>query len=285
MKRFALWTAFIVVVVLTSGCSGDSNDNVNLDSGSLEKSNQQFVSECGVVGGSGLENPVKISDGELVDIVDVVRPDLVLVGLTEGQVLVKLPGIFAEGTRVESAINKLEELASGGKAYFFRVSDSCTAQVSGATAYVGQLFTPAGLNYTEELIKSGYVRELSGAACGEADTSVCYTALKEVHLAKSAGQITDFLWKPRAESPYNKGMPVIHANPCNATVYVNGEALLDYGEGNGRCNTSRMMRSCSSYGSNIKVEIIDNETGAPYHNGDDPFVIVPNGCSRYEFKR
>ncbi len=109
--------------------------------------------------------------------------------------------------------------------------------------------------------------------------------MKEANTVKSAGQITDFLWKPRADSDYNKGSPVIHASPCNATVWVNGEALHDFGPGNGRCNTSRMFRSCGSFGTNIKVEIFDNDTGLPYFNGDDPFVIVPNGCSRFEFKR
>ncbi len=101
-----------------------------------------------------------------------------------------------------------------------------------------------------------------------------------------AGSITDFLWKPRAESNYNKGLLVIHASPCNLDVVVNGEQLRDYGPGNGRCVTARSTtRSGCGYGSNVKVEIFDSTTGLPYLFPDgNPHYIIPSGCNRTEFR-
>ncbi len=100
----------------------------------------------------------------------------------------------------------------------------------------------------------------------------------------TAGELRDFLWKPKAESDYNKGSLVIHVGPCNATVYVAGAALLDYGPGNGRCNTSRAYKPGCAFGNQVKVEVKDNATGLPYTYQGLPYVIVPAGCDRYEFK-
>jgi hypothetical protein len=101
-----------------------------------------------------------------------------------------------------------------------------------------------------------------------------------------AGPITDFLWKPRAESSYNEGLLVIHASPCNLDVVVNGEHLRDYGPGNGRCVTARSItRSGCGYGSNVKVEIFDTSTGLQYLFPDgNPYYIISNGCNRTEFR-
>lgn len=274
----------VVAMLVSAACSGGGDDASSGDNGL--KTEGVFATDCGIYSGGDLLNPVDSADGQLVDIVSVADVGVMVVRGSAGDFLVKLPGVSSEGSRRESALQKLQQLASSGKAVYFPAEEGCTVSVSGgATAFVGQLFTLSGLSYVEELIKSGYITSSGGgSSCGQAETAVCYNALVDSHAKKSAGQITDFLWKPRAESPYNKGMPVIHVNPCNATVYVNGDKLLDYGEGNGRCNTSRMLKSCSSFGSNVRVEIIDNETGAPYYHGDKPYVIVPNGCSRYEFK-
>lgn len=102
--------------------------------------------------------------------------------------------------------------------------------------------------------------------------------------SKTAGEITNFLWKPAADSSYNKGMLVIHVDECNATVYVNGEKLRDYGPGNGRCNTSRGFKPGCAYGDNVKVSVVDNASGRYYTRNGKPYVLVPNGCNRFEFK-
>ena len=248
----------------------------------------KLASACGTVSGGDLQNPV--SKAVPVEVVAVASSNSLIIRETsvpaQGNILVKLHGLQAATTRASQAVSLLKTLASGG-AYFIPAGENCNSTVEGGgLAQSGQLFTLDGKNYTEELLTRGLGGAIeSTGTCNESSVASCYSAMKEANAIKSAGEITDFLWKPAAESPYNRGNPVIHANPCNATVYVNGNALIEFGPGNGRCNTSRMFSSCSSFGTNIKVEIIDNETGLPYFNGPDPFVIVPNGCSRYEFKR
>ena len=94
--------------------------------------------------------------------------------------------------------------------------------------------------------------------------------------------ISKFLWKPKATSPYNEGKLVIHVDACDAVVVVNGEALPDYGPGNGRCNTSRSQKTACSYGNNVKVEVFDIKTNEPYMHNGLPYVTVPSGCDRFE---
>jgi len=94
-----------------------------------------------------------------------------------------------------------------------------------------------------------------------------------------------FLWKPSATSSYNPGGLIIHNDSCNASAFVNGEKLKDYGPGNGRCGTYRSMKPGCQYGTNIKVEIFDNKTNQPYYYKDNPYVIIPNGCQRVEINK
>lgn len=268
--------------VFISCGSGGSDDGGSDSSAKLD-----FETQCGAVQKASLKNPVSASTE--VTVVNVISSNLIAVrplGATGGDFLVKLHAIAESQVGSQRAIDVLKSL-SAGTVYYVPADETCTVTVpGGGTAFTGQLFTAGGKSFTEELILSGYsgAAETAGA-CHEQLIGTCYAPLVETHRIKSAGDITDFLWKPRAESPYNPGNPVIHANPCDATVHVNGQPLLDFGPGNGRCNTSRMFSSCGSFGSNIRVEIFDNKTGLPYFNGNDPYVIVPNGCSRYEFKR
>ncbi len=277
--------ATTIIFALLASCSsgGGSSDN---DSGSSSSNaaKLEFETQCGTVQDSKLTNPVKAST--LVNVIRVVSSNLVIVrydGAVDGDFAVKLHGLSDSNS--QRAKSTLESLSSG-PVYFVAANESCVVNIAGGLAYTGQLFTATGESFSEAVIKGGYAGGTEAAGtCSEELIFPCYAAMQEEFAIKSAGDLTDFLWKPRAESEYNAGMPVIHANPCNATVYVNGQALMDFGAANGRCNTSRMYSSCGSYGSNIKVEVIDNKSGLPYFNGSEPFVIVPNGCSRYEFKR
>ncbi len=276
--------ASTILLSLLASCSSGGEDSDNSNSGASSATKLEFETQCGAVQNASLVNPVKASSE--VNVVRVVSSNLVIVravGAVDGDFAVKLHGLTDSGSsRAKSALEAL----SSGVVYYVPADETCVLNVSGGLAYTGQLFTATGESFSEAVIMSGYSgdAETSGT-CHEELMTPCYSALREQHAIKSAGEITDFLWKPRAESAYNKGSPVIHANPCDATVFVNGQALKDFGPGNGRCNTSRLYSSCGSYGSNIKVEIFDNKTGLPYFNGSEPFVIVPNGCSRYEFKR
>ena len=101
-----------------------------------------------------------------------------------------------------------------------------------------------------------------------------------------AGEITDFLWKPEADGGYNTGLLVVLVNPCDVKVLVNGEELIDFGPGNGRCTTARSVtKSGCDYGLNVQVQVLDRATGAPYlfPGGLDTFIVA-NGCNRTEFK-
>lgn len=281
MKRiFGLVLSMMISLVgCGSGGGGDSGDD-----GGNSALTKEFATECGTVRGGSVKNPISAS--RVVSVVSVIDSNSIIIREAAGDLLVKLHGLSTTNSRNSQAVRALQALSTG-EVYFVPAGNGCTATVSGGgVATVGQLFSATGSSFSEELLKKGLAGEIElTGTCNEEAIAQCYTTMRETNKLKSAGEITDFLWKPRAESPYNEGSPVIHVNPCNATVYVNGEPLRDFGEGNGRCNTSRMFSSCGSYGSNIKVEVIDNESGLPYFNGDDPFVIVPNGCSRYEFKR
>ena len=105
-------------------------------------------------------------------------------------------------------------------------------------------------------------------------------------LLTSAGDITDFLWKPEADGGYNNGLLVILVDPCEVVVLVNGEELVDFGPGNGRCTTARSLtKSGCGYGTNVQVQVLDSFTRLPYlfPGGLDTYII-PNGCNRTEFK-
>lgn len=279
-------TIFALVGFLSACNLGGGGSKRSSTSSSSNTARVEFETRCGAVSDGSLSNPVSAS--LLVDVVRVISSNLIQVresGATTGDFLVKLHALGLSQYGESSATSALESLSTS-PVYYVPAKDGCVVDVPGGQAFTGQLFTSTGQSFSEELILSGYSGEAeSSGACSEELLTSCYAPLIEENAIKSAGQITDFLWKPRAESGYNHGMPVIHANPCNATVYVNGQALRDFGPGNGRCNTSRMFSGCGSYGSNIKVEVIDNKTGLPYFNGDVPYVTVPNGCSRYEFKR
>lgn len=304
----ALISSALFLFACASGSSGTDSGDDSGDSGSNSSSTNdddtssgpllRFNSSCGTVVDGVLVNPASSADAELVDVVGVGGTNLVVVrrtqGPVQGNILVKLHGVGAATSRDEAVFANLQSIAQG-QAYFIPARTAsgtegglvdCTVSVNGGTAYTGQLFTLQGESYSELLLSTGASGEIdSGGSCGESNLTTCYTQMREANVERSAGEITDFLWKPAADSQFNSGSPVIHVNPCNATVYVNGQALQDFGPGNGRCNTSRMFSNCGSFGTNIKVEVIDNASGLPYFDGPNPFVIVPNGCTRFEFVR
>ncbi len=301
--KISLLFGFCISTLVLSGCasgsSDDSDDDANGafdfnddDSSDNSSTARTFTTDCGTVSAGRIVNPASTSEASLVSVVGVAGPNLVIVRTSEGDQLIKLNGISNTNERPERAMDHLRSLASG-RAYLFSAGaavesgDSrCIVSVPGGVAAAGSLFTESGTSYAESLIEAGVAGEIDQIGnCGESLLASCYSVLREENTQRSAGEITDFLWKPVAESDFNKGSPVIHVNPCDATVYVNGVAGTDFGPANGRCNTTRLFQSCGSYGSNIKVEVIDNDTGLPYFNGADPFVIVPNGCSRFEFKK
>jgi hypothetical protein len=103
---------------------------------------------------------------------------------------------------------------------------------------------------------------------------------------QTAGEITDFLWKPRADGGFNNGLLVVLVSACDAQVLVNGTELIDFGPSNGRCTTARSLSTTGcGFGSNIRVEVIARQSGLPYRfPSGETFFTIPNGCNRTEFK-
>ena len=284
-----------ILLIMLGGCtksssdggSDDSTDTGDVNAGPASSASE-FTTSCGVVLGGLIKNPVTPAEGEFFSTVRALGSNLLSVNGANGAILIKLHAI-GQSSRFQSsgAKNLLDDLASGG-AYFFKATTDCTVTTSGGgVGTSGQLFTPNGKSFSEELITAGLAGDFdSSGSCGEGLIASCYAALKASSTPDSAGEITDFLWKPEADSDYNKGKLIIHADPCDTRVVVNGEELGQFGAGNGRCTTARSLtKSGCAFGANIKVEIFDEATGAPYlFPGGQPYIIIPNGCDRVEVK-
>ncbi len=282
-SRNLVAAAFLLAAFI--GCGSDSND----ESGSTptnEVSAKEFQTECGVVSSSLVKNPISTSDGEPVTVTQVISSNLLVVRREQGDQLIKLHGIGAATTGELGAISLLNSLAANGAYLYEPTAAGCaTVAPGGGQGIVAQLVSSSGVSYTEELLRAGYDVQIEPTgSCAEDLISGCYAGMKETYKPKTMGEIRDFLWKPKAESDYNKGSLVIHADPCNATVVVNGQPLIDFGPGNGRCNTSRAFQSGCAFGNGVKVEIFDNDTKLPYTHNGLPYVTVPRGCDRFEFK-
>lgn len=288
-----LSTATLFLSMMLMSCSGgsDGEESDTSDQTGNAADAQELRSDCGVVRNGDSPSPVVVNPtstaaGEQVAIAAIVDSTHVIVQRAGGQQLIKLHGVRPPASGESLARSTLSQLATE-PAILIEVGDSCAiTHADGGVGIAGYLFTLSGKSYIEEIIKAGVALTIdSGDVCSAALVSPCYQALEETFKPKTLGQITDFLWKPKAESDYNKGSLVIHAAPCNATVVVNGETLLDFGPGNGRCNTSRAFKPGCAFGNNVKVEIFDNESGLPYTHEGQPFITVPRGCDRFEFKR
>lgn len=290
----------LVLIVLGLGCA-DSNygKDDNNDAPAPSENNggspnptpsatltgDYYYTSCGVVVDGALASPVYASQGERVTIVQAVSPNFVIIRRGAGDQLVELQGIVPAAGYEAAATAQLAK-HQGESALFFQAGTSCTATTpQGAVGVVGSLLTTSGSSYAEELLEGGVVDADRIPSCGSGLVSSCLAGLKGEAPSTTAGEVTDFLWKPSAESSYNPGGLIIHVSPCNIRVVVNGETLPDYGPGNGRCITARSQKPGCSYGRNVHVDLLDIDTGLPYTHAGQSFVTVPNGCSRFEFKQ
>ncbi|MCC6952705.1 MAG: hypothetical protein IT290_01165 [Deltaproteobacteria bacterium] len=293
MLKKKLFRTLSVAALALCACSSGEDDVVldGSDNGDDGSNSVAFTTECGVVTGGTLQNPVQSSDGERVVSGRVVSSNVVIINTGTGDQLVKLHGLApADERREDQARTTLQSLLSGGS-FFYRSTDTCSVTVDGGgVGTSGQILTVSGRSLTEEAIRSGYALNIdAGGSCGEELVAPCYNALVEevkATLPRSAGQITDFLWKPEADGGYNNGLLVILVNPCDADVRVNGEPLENFGPGNGRCTTARSLtRSGCGYGGNIRVEVFAPGSGLPYEFPDgNLYYTIPNGCDRTEFR-
>ncbi|MBX7138688.1 MAG: hypothetical protein K1X83_11960 [Oligoflexia bacterium] len=273
---------FLFAAASCTKSSSDSEDNSGDNPGSASG---DIRTSCGVVQDE-LKNSPGFGDGELVTVAEVVDSNVVIIQTKAGRELLQLHAMGQTSSSIarKAAINKLKSLTSGNL-YLFRATSTCSVTLpGGGLGTAGQLITSAGASVSEQLITSGFVDNIQGyGSCKEELIAPCYEALLESSGKKFAGDITDFLWKPAADSQFNTGKLVIHANPCDADVVVNGEHLPNFGAGNGRCTTARAQKPGCAYG-RATVQIFDESSGLPYRwpDGTDSY-IVQNGCQRTEF--
>lgn len=281
-------SALLGCALIAAGCGSDGGDSEpalvpDNDGGSVSSK-----ADCGVVSAGQVVSSVNVTSGDPILGISFIDYQSAIVTLAGGDQLVKLLGLGTVSSNA-GALSVLNSFADN-ELYLFRATDTCSATFEGGgVGTKGNILTGGGKSLVEEVIKAGYASgiETSGS-CGEDTIAPCYVALAETYTPEtppSAGTMSNFLWKPKAESAYNEGLPVIHVNPC-ADVYVNGEGpILDFGPGNGRCVTARLFKSCGSFGTNIKVEVFQTGTKIPYLDPRTglPYVTVPSGCDRFEF--
>ncbi len=175
----------------------------------------------------------------------------------------------------------------------FRFFDAgCTQETISGTATVGQLATAEGLGLSEEVVTEyfgGVIAADNG--CSGNQVASCLEILSTGEIpedtsgapeALPARQVSNFLWKPDSESPYNPGGVSILLDPCDVNVFVNGSQLLDYPTGNGRCVTVRSAQEGCFFGA-ATVEVKDKATGEVVYFGSQPSVLIANGCTRFEY--
>lgn len=277
------------LIAMTIVACGSGNES--LDPNSSGGDGADFTSECGAVVNGTLANPVNTADGQQLLAGDVIRSNVIAIDTGSGPQLVKLHALsLASSANEERARSVLSTLLSGG-GYYFPAGAGCVySDPDGGVGTVGQFFTGQGQSFTEELIKAGYSGAIeSSGACNESLIAPCLSALRaSVEAAKpqTIGTVRWFLWKPESDGGYNPGLLSILIDPCNVRVYVNGVELADYGPTNGRCTTARSVTTDGcGFGSNARVEVVDASTGIPYAFPDgNPYYIIPNGCSRVEYR-
>ena len=280
-----LLALLLILSSCTKGGGGsDSGDNGGDNGGGGNSGGGAYSSSCGTVI-DGLKNPADPAAGQAVTVKQVVSSNVLILSSAAGDLLYKLFALEpSQPGRELSARGVLASLTSG-PLVLFQPKGGCQVSVSEGQAISGQLFNAAGESIEEKYIKTGLAGVAASGSCGEGQVVSCYTALKEDSAIESAGDIFDFLWKPESDGGANPGSLVVLVGQCNVDVRVNGESLSDSGSGNGRCTTARGTRPGCAYGANVKVEVIDNISALPYLFDGDPFLIIPNGCSRVEFVR
>ena len=295
--RFLLQLTLLPIICCYQGCAvgGSEDDEAEVESVSetttpafnpSDFTGELYSTQCGIVLSGVLTDPIYASQGVRVQVTDVLDANLVMVQRPEGPQLVQLHGVGPATRTKAAAVAFLRDLAQEG-AFLYATGSNCgVTTAGGGQGILGQLITESGRSYAEELLQAGFADQVgSSGQCREDLISSCYESIRVEPAILSAGEILDFLWKPSSDGGYNPGKLSILVDACNVTVLANGESIPDFGSGNGRCTTARSQRTGCSYGQNVRVEVIDNSSGLPYYHNGEPFVIVPNGCSRFEFRQ
>lgn len=275
MKRssFSLIVA-ACALILSTGCTKEDNDSGNSgETGSL-------ASDCGTVYKGDLNLPIDKGNADK-GTVTVIGSNLLMFKTGENAPrLVKLHniGVVSDDVKASAAKKKLQTLAAEGDVYFYQATKDCqTTLENGTEGSIGQFYSAKGTNFSEAIINAG-LADVETDECSGDLLSDCYSALDETAAETVAGQLEEFLWKPVSDS---NGKLAVHSGPSDASVIVNGQRGTDQGPGNGYGSLARFPQPGCGYGGNVKVQVIDSESGAAYlFNGSDTLTI-PDGCNRY----
>ena len=260
----------------SAGCTQEDTDSGSSgETGSLK-------SDCGTVYKGEKKLPIDKGNAQK-GTVTVLGENLLLFKSPQDTRLVKLHNLAvqSEAAKSSAAKNRLSALAAEGEVYYYQATKDCETEVeNGTLGSLGQFFSTKGTNFSEALIKAG-LANLDTDECSGELLSKCYSALGEQAQETIAGQLEEFLWKPVSDS---NGKLAVHSGPYDASVIVAGERGTDQGGGNGFGSLARFTKPGCAYGANVKVQVIDSESGAAYtFNGSDT-ITIPNGCNRYCIK-
>ena len=277
----------LAIASCSSGGGGGDGDDSDFEGTSFTPGSviEPGATKCGVVNNGNLENPPSYGEAEPVSLVAVHDSNLVEVNRGGNSTLIKLHAMGnTAGFDNTAARSVLSSVAATDTLYLFEAG--CSAQTSLGEATVGQVITAGGRSFSEAVIEERVGGVIGGTGeCDETAMSSCYSLINStVGAAPVSGQqVSDFLWKPNSESPYNPGGVSILLNPCDVRVLVNGQEFLEYPTGNGRCTTVRSGKPGCEFGSSVKVEILEKGTGNPVYFGTSSSVTIPNGCDRFEY--
>ena len=304
-KTFALLLLMLCALsCLQTGCTKtDDNENRSTSNSGVSGGEKLLSTFCGVPNDGALNNPISSTDGTLVQILGLgATPGTIIILREEGAQLVKLRAVSEEASESETRRASSITSAFGSQAYLY--SDECPfVTKDGALATVGDLVNPLGDSLAESLFASRAAGVNGEGECGESLVATCYQSLLDTSDADfdepemntpesnlpgtntptpdTGGNISNFLWKPRAE---RDGNLVVLLNPYGATVIVNEETILvGSGPSNGRGTTARANKPGGAFGTNIKVEVFDEAGRTLVFPNGELFYIIPNGASRVEF--
>jgi len=283
LRSYLPFILFLSLPLIFIGCTkstSDSDDSSQSENGPAESSTQ-ILSDCGIIADGAVRNPLDSNFGEQVQVTTIVNHHLVIVRREQGDQLVKLRGLKEDlpQFKVNAALSELSRLR--GSAYLF--TDGCPyLSPGGGQGVVGDLVSVSTRkSYVESLLSAGAAEPTAEGGCGESELFGCYQSLSESATPITGATVRNFLWKPVAE---RDGNLVILLSPARASVFVNGQALVDFGPSNARGTTARANRPGCAFGANARVEAFDSQGRPLVFPGGATSFTIPNGCSRVEFQ-
>lgn len=263
--------ALVAVALMISACTKSSSDTKE------EKPGTKYMTDCGVVVGDKLKNPVTSSDGFEVTVDSVEGSNVLKVTPKDTekaeQMLIKLHGIGPNAADSDAAIAKLRSLSRSRKVFIPAGADCTVTVPGGGKALVGSLVSSSG-SVSEDYVKSGLGKIDSADVCNVKDLATCFAAL-DIDRPDNAGALEAFLWKPESD---RDGLLAIHTTPGDTKVVVDGETGANFGPGNGFGNLARFLKIGCEY-EKPKIQVFD-AAGVPYTVGGKTTFTVPDPCEQ-----